>query len=537
MAKRLRRTRDEEPRIGIRWIIAGLILLGLAAIGTRLGLKAIGLRTRGETAWTVHLDLRLHAAAKGARIMVSPPWDSPVARLYGQQLTLDGLQLRRTRATAQREILLIARRRGEVAFSAAFSIRQLAPRLARQPQKAALTAEERQRQLGVEAGIDPGSAVVQGALGRIGNGRRNPGDLARGIFDYVHDRLAYDPAQGASTASQAIATGRATDLGKARAMVALCRAGQLPARVVTGFALADDSSALPLHWVQVHTASRWIDYDPTRGFEGRLADNYVAFSRDAPLVRAEGASILSARYQISPDYTATDLAHTGRGSPFEILDLDRLSHSARVTLATLLLLPLGALLNTFVRSVVGVRTFGTFTPAMLALAAIYVDWLTAVTIFLVVAVIALFGRSMLPGLNLSRAPRLTIVFALVSLAMALAVSIMEHFDLLTGARVVLLPIVILTSLVDRVYAVVDEQGLYAALLRLLWTGITAVGCFFILHAEQLGEWLVKYPELHLVTIALVLAFAAYRGPRLVGVATPRERAVPKPEKDKPNDAA
>ncbi len=230
--------------------------------------------------------------------------------------------------------------------------------------------------------------------------------------------------------------------------------------------------------------------------------------------RLDHASLIDADYQINEEDVPVSVASAGSSNPLAIFNLSRLPLSARATLATLLLLPLGALLNTVVRALVGVQTFGTFTPAMLALAAIYVDWLTALVIFVVVAVIGLFGRSMLPGLKLARAPRLTIVFALVALAMALAVSLMAYADILTGTRVVLLPIVILTSLVDRVYSVMDEQGLHTTLIRLLWTGITAIGCFFILGAEQLGESLLRYPELHLVTIALVLALAVYRGPQL-----------------------
>lgn len=91
---------------------------------------------------------------------------------------------------------------------------------------------------------------------------------------------------------------------------------------------------------------------------------------------------------------------------------------------------------------------------------------------------------------------------------------MDYFGQLAGAQVVLLPIVILTSLVDRIYTVVDERGLHTALVRLVWTGITAIGCFFILTADQLGELLVKYPELHLITLALVLGLAVYSGPQL-----------------------
>lgn len=524
MVKRSSKRRPQSVPPKLRWIVATLIFVGVAATGIRVWLSKTHVTGERGSAWVVTVDVRLQDAKRGATVTLAPPWDKPSARLYSQQLTLDGLQLRRTRRSRhgqRRDITMVATRHGELALNAEFSIHRFATNHRRQPEKTALEADERQHYLSEAPGIDTRAPAVQNAVERIVDKAQGQDDLIERIFDYVRNHTTYSAQSGASTAAAAILKGRANNLGRARAMTALCRAARFPARVVTGFELAEQSEARPLYWVQVYHSGRWTDYDPTQGFDGVLPDNYVAFSRNGPLIAVEGASILDESYQISEVDVPTSIAGAEHSNPLSILDLSRLPLSARATLATLLLLPLGALLNTFVRSVVGVETFGTFTPAMLALAAIYVDWLTATVIFAVVGIIALFGRATLPGLKLVRAPRLTIVFALVALAMALAISLMAYFDLLTGPQVVLLPIVILTSLVDRIYTVVDEQGLHAALVRLLWTGITAVGCFFILTSSELGEWLVKYPEAHLVTIALVVAFAAYRGPKLARFPTLR----------------
>ena len=48
-------------------------------------------------------------------------------------------------------------------------------------------------------------------------------------------------------------------------------------------------------------------------------------------------------------------------------------------LKVILLLPLGALVTAIVRTIIGTRTFGTFTPTLLALAFVYNDWRTGVS--------------------------------------------------------------------------------------------------------------------------------------------------------------
>jgi len=530
-------TKRKARRPRLRWIVIALLVAALVATALRAWVNAHQSTAVRGTAWDVHLEYRLKAAQPGAELSLATPLDSKAQRLFKQELTLDGLQLRSTKGNhgGPRRLAMRATRAGEVAVDADFLVHRFEQRYRSRPSEASLSTEQRERDLSPESGIEVGGTVVRAALERINAPSDEMAGVVQRIYQYSHDKLVYRPKRGAETAVAALQTGRATGLGKARAMVALCRTAGVPARIVTGFVLAEQNPARPVHWVEVYEKDRWRPYDPKHGYEGQLPGGYAVFSRGAPLLETRNASITRVDYEVSEGDVPLSAAG-GQRSIVDILDLSRLPLSARATLATLLLLPLGALLNAFVRSVVGVQTFGTFTPAMLALAAIYVDWLTAVVIFAVVGVIALFGRSRLPGLKLTRAPRLTIVFALVALAMALAISLMAQFDLLTGTQVVLLPIVILTSLVDRIYAVADEQGLHTASIRLLWTGITALGCFFILSSEALGDLLVSYPELHLITIALVLALSAYKGPQLRQFAPMRWLSTPAKTTDKGADA-
>ncbi|HKJ21578.1 MAG TPA: 7TM domain-containing protein, partial [Gammaproteobacteria bacterium] len=450
-------------------------------------------------------------------LALAPPLDSARVRLSRQNLTLNGLRFRlsRDRAHTERRIITVARRAGIVGLEADFTVHFFPA--AKQREKTKLSAAERQLYLSRQEGIDPDSAPVARAATQISAAGPASEGLPAQIFQYIRAHVAFSKTAADGSGGDALKRGRGGDLAQARAMAALCRALQVPARVVTGFILEARSVTRPQHWVQVYLDARWVGFDPARGHADGLPPGYVAFSHDSALLSLNGAHLRSAAYDLSQQAVPVNLAGVTRESPVAIMDMSRLPLLTRATLATLMLLPLGALLNAFVRSIVGVRTYGTFTPALLALAAVYVAWITALTVFAVVAVFAFFGRFMLPGLKLSRAPRLTIVLTMVALSMSLAVSIMAYFDLLTDPHVVLLPIVILTALVDRIYTVVDEDGLRAAAIRLAWTALVALGCFFILTQEALGELLVHYPELHLTTIALIIVLSRYNGPKLSGI--------------------
>ena len=110
------------------------------------------------------------------------------------------------------------------------------------------------------------------------------------------------------------------------------------------------------------------------------------------------------------------------------------------------------------------------------------------------------------------------MFTLVALSMSFVVSGINYFDPATDSTVTLLPMLILTMLVDRIYSVYDERGLCSAVVRLFWTVVTAVVAMLVLLQAHWGTWFVSYPETHAITLALIIMIGLYHGPRLKDLA-------------------
>ena len=107
-------------------------------------------------------------------------------------------------------------------------------------------------------------------------------------------------------------------------------------------------------------------------------------------------------------------------------------------------------------------------------------------------------------MGLRRTPLLGIVFTLVAISMTFVVSGFMHFDPTMDAIVVLLPVVILTMLVDRIYSIADQRGVRTAMIRLLWTAVAAFLSLLVLLQAEWSHWLVTYPELHALTLAAII---------------------------------
>jgi hypothetical protein len=494
--------------------LALLLIFFVAAVSFRLLLKDEGGLPGGDSAWQININHEVEALDNGAEIFIPPPWDTGHARLYSQTLSHPGLRQKRTKSDHKtRDIVLSAPKQGYYTIATTFNM-HVSPLAFAEPKRAGPTEQDRSLFLSSSNGISVATPNTLKIVDEISRDNPEPEGMIEALFNYVSSHIRIDDNAG-SDSEIAFDITWATMLGSTRALVALLRTAHLPARIVTGVNLQAASDQQPYYWAEVYDGQNWIPLDPAHGHLGVLPAFYIPLRKgDIELIKANEANVSDIEWKIILLPPQKSLFNAERGQLVDILDLNRLSPSSREILAVLLLMPLGALATVILLQVTGVRAYGTFTPTLLALAMTHVDSRMAMIVLLLVTTIGITIRSTMPNLQLQRTPRLAIVFTLVALSMAVVVSGIKYFDPRVESSVVLLPTVILTMLVDRMYTVYDESGLRITLARLLWTVVSAVVSLLILVQTHWGVWLVSYPEAHAITMAVIILVGQYNGPRL-----------------------
>jgi hypothetical protein len=294
----------------------------------------------------------------------------------------------------------------------------------------------------------------------------------------------------------------------------------IPARAVHGIALEPDRrDARFAHWLEFWRDGEWLPFDPATGAL-QMPENHLPWWRgSAPFATLTGAggqevSVAVRRVFDFTLRTALDRAHVTKSRLVEF-SLFGLPLQTQEVYRVLLVVPIGILVLVILRNVVGLKTFGTFMPVLIAMAFRETQLVAGIVLFLVVVGFGLLVRFYLEHLKLLLVPRLASVVMVVILIMA-ALSILSHkLGFERGLSVALFPIVILSMTIERMTIVWDERGPREAMKQGLGSLAVAVLCYVVMTLPTVQHFLFVFPESLLVVLAVTLMLGRYSGYRLV----------------------
>ncbi len=183
----------------------------------------------------------------------------------------------------------------------------------------------------------------------------------------------------------------------------------------------------------------------------------------------------------------------------------------------ILMLPVIATLVAFLKQVVGITTFGVYTPAVVTLSFLMLGLKVGLVVLFVVLAASVVMRRILRRYRLSYTPRMAIVLTGVALAVLAAVLGLVWLTPLgeTGIESLVFPILIIGTLAERFVSVQSEKGTYSALrLTVEVTGV-AIVCYIIV-----GKWvafrtlMLAVPELVFVFLIFDILLGRYTGLRI-----------------------
>jgi hypothetical protein len=316
---------------------------------------------------------------------------------------------------------------------------------------------------------------------------------------------------------------------QARTAQTLLAAARIPARVIRGIYLQGQQRlAKIVPWLEVHDGTRWLYFDPVTGDQG-LPDNFLLWwSGQDSLLDLDGGLDADIRFAVQSNVMSRiELAQrrsAEQPSPMARFSLFSLPIQTQAVYSVLLLIPIGALVVVLLRNVIGIQTFGTFMPVLIALAFRETQLLSGVIMFSLLVILGLGFRFYLERLRLLLVPRLSAVLIIVVILMLILSVVSHELGFEGGLSIALFPMVILAMTIERVSVVWEERGAAEALQQGLGSLIVAAICYGVMDTDSVKHLVFVFPELLLFVLAATLLLGRYTGYRLLELYRFRELA-------------
>ena len=343
----------------------------------------------------------------------------------------------------------------------------------------------------------------------------------RSIYQMVSHEVA-TIAGGPDDALIALSNRGGSEHGKTALAVTLLRAAGIPARPVVGLELKSGIVPHETSWAEAWAGGSWIPFSPTGAFFATRPASLVALRAGSfASVEATGAEAVSYRFDSLREHLRPEELSAMMVPPNRFLravSLYRLPVNTQAALRLLMAIPLGALIVAVFRNLIGIPTFGTFMPVLIAFALRNVPLSIGLAMVAVVICVGVFGRLVLERLRLLLVPRLAILLCLVVLGVAAFALIGQRFEareLMTG---VIFPIVILTMLIERFSIAAAEEGMRTALVRAGYSLLITVAVYPVLRDPTAEYLMFSFPELVLCVMGVLVWIGGYTGYRLFDLA-------------------
>jgi len=184
------------------------------------------------------------------------------------------------------------------------------------------------------------------------------------------------------------------------------------------------------------------------------------------------------------------------------------------TVILLLMLPVIATLLACFKQIIGITTFGLYTPSIIALSFLALGPGVGLLFLLFILITGYATRAFMRRWRLLHIPKVAIILTVVSLTVLVLLGIGTFYDItLSGDTIFVL--LIMSTLAETFLTVKAEEGLWGAIIGVSETVIAALACVCIVQWTLLQSVILAYPETVLLTILINIALGRWTGLRVV----------------------
>lgn len=481
-------------------------VISLSIIGYKIFILSYSISAKlSSPVWRVSLRIQFEGKGKKSSIRVFLPPRILRERIYDEKIEKDGFKFQIREGEMEENLIGLWERekfQGRKVLKYEFSIKE--------GEYPALEEdmEDTQEYLNLKENREEREKIKK-IVKQITSGYTDKRKKVNAIFQYLKDKEFQSPYE------------------KVKFFITLLKASGIPSRIVGGIILEEGLKRDINYWAEVFIDNLWYPFCIINNYAWEVPHNYlILFWGDKPFIKEKGTKNLKYVIWIEKDTRKSILFMSRLGKRERKHTKSHLNVSIPLSMQEgirkLLVVPIAALVVIIFRNLIGIRTFGTFTPILISLSFYQVELIIGLAVYFLVIFIGYIFRSLVEKLQLLFVSRLSIILTITICAIITILLVFYHIGILRPSSVFFLPMVIITMTIERFYIIQIETGIKNSLLLSLSTVIVSVCGYFLMSREIIQLTVYYFPEILLCLIGIFILLGKYTGLRLSEIIRFRE---------------
>ncbi|MDH4262057.1 MAG: hypothetical protein OEV78_03325 [Spirochaetia bacterium] len=367
--------------------------------------------------------------------------------------------------------------------------------------------------------IQVNSQAIKKKLDEITKNANTLYEKIQAIHKFITKDIRYINFSGELDAESCLLLMEGSCNGKSRLYVAMAQNLGLPARLVGGIILNKSPKKITHQWVEIYINGQWVPFCPTNDYFAELPKNYIAlYYGDQVLFKRTSGINFDYIYSFETvNLPRVDAGETFKDLPINIYGLLNQFEKFNLSLdifVYLLMLPFAALISVILKNIIGLETFGTFLPILIASVLSNTGVITGILVFFGIISIVYLINTFISRLDLLYHPRMAILLSFVILSLLITFSIGLKFNIYSLVYVVFFPVAIVAITINRVTILMEESSFKKLAMVTLNTIIVIIVSFYFIHSTFLQMIMLSFPELILALIGINIMVGRWAGFRL-----------------------
>jgi len=185
------------------------------------------------------------------------------------------------------------------------------------------------------------------------------------------------------------------------------------------------------------------------------------------------------------------------------------------TIMLLLMLPIIATIIVTLKQVVGITTFGVYTPSIITLSFLALGLKFGLLILFIIMLSGAGVRKFLDGFNLLYIPRIAIMLTISTLIILLTLALGTYLDIGSIATIAVFPMLIMTTMAEKFVSVLSGKGFYAAIRLMIEITLVSLIGYWVVEWNYLQNLILGHPEIILLLLIYNYILGRWTGLRLM----------------------